>query len=259
MNHLNDRIVDVLLTRSLVDSMNFIRPLYRKGWTVEGCPSIDIVEAKKFIDDSYLLTATRYYDWIIFCSRHAVKILFDRMRIDETLSYFVKSKKIAVVGPETAKVVQGYGVNVDFIPDDYSAAGIVKQFKQRKITNQSILLPIGDRSDNFLKTKLIEMGNQCTSVVLYHNSIPKSTVGRTLNRLKSSPIRCLAATSPSAMQNLFDIAKEESMLNLIANIPVASIGASTTRACQEIGLDVRIQAEESTLTGLADAIINYYE
>lgn len=259
MSNINDQCVDVVLTRSIIDSMNFTRPLYNKGWSVEGCPSIDIVEAKTFIDSPNPIISTHYYDWLIFCSRHAVKFLLDRMSADGTLSYFIKSKKIVAVGPETAKVVRGYGVKVDFIPDEYSAAGIIRHFKQRNITNQSILLPIGDRSDSYLKRELVNLGNQCTSVVLYHNVIPKSVIGSTLNRLKSSTIRCVAATSPSAMQNLVEVAKEKNMLDIIENASVASIGESTTRACKEMGFDVLIQAEVSTLAGLADAIINHYE
>lgn len=242
----------LLLTRSLRDAPCFSNLLRRYKWRVIGCRAIQIVEEA---DLTHLDFLSGYYDWIIFNSRYSVQILFGLLEKEGLLDFFVETKKIFAVGPETAKVVRSYGVEVDLMPHVYAAAGVVEAFKRNGITQQQVLLTAGDQSDSWLTKQLDALGNQCTMVEVYKNQAPKSLPSYIYQTLSSGDVSCLAVTSPSAVLNLLSMTQLRPHRENILEIPVASIGPTTSKACGSLGFNVIAESETHTLRGLAETIL----
>lgn len=244
----------LLLTRSLRDAPQFSRILRRHNWRVLGCPSIQIVENP--IQDN-LDFLSNYYDWIIFNSRYAVTILFETLKKQGMLDYFIKAKRICAVGPETARVIRSYGIEVDLVPATFSAKGVVELFKRFGISQQQILLTMGDRSDTWLTRELDALGNQCTPVEVYRNLAPRSLPDFVCDSLQTGNISFLAVTSPSAVYNLLSVPRLQPWLEELKSIPVASIGPTTSSACRTLGFRVEIESRSHTLDGLAESLVNH--
>lgn len=242
----------LVLTRSLRDAPHFAQLMQRHQYKMLGCPTIEIVENPALYNFDVL---SGYYDWILFNSRYSVQVLFGLLKRRGLLQYFVKAKKICAVGPETARVVAGFGVQVDLVPDVFAAAGIVDAFKRNGISQQQILLATGDRSDAWLRLQLEALGNQCTPVEVYQNSAPRTLPQNVTEHLASGHTSCLAVTSPSAIFNLLTVTRDHICEESLRRIPVASIGRKTTDACRSLGFNVVIESQRHTLHDLAQSII----
>jgi uroporphyrinogen-III synthase len=186
-----------------------------------------------------------------------VHILFGILKRHGLLNYFVKAKRICAIGPETAKVVQSHGVQVDYVPDVYASTGIVKLFKRNGISRQQILLTAGDKSDDWLMKQLDALGNQCTLIEVYKNNAPKKLPQFVCDSILKGNISCLAVTSPSAIFNLLSVPQLSVDRSALMAIPVASIGPMTSEACSSLGLNVIVESSSHTLNGLAESIVNH--
>ncbi len=248
----NTNTKTVLVTRSLLHAGNFTNPLENSLWRAVGCPSIDIVTHPHFSMGNIL---SSFYDWIIFSSRYAVKILFEELKSRGNLEFFLKAKRICAVGPETAKVIQSYGVTVDLIPDTFTAQGIVSAFTKRKIHNQTILLPMGDRSCNWLARQLDSLSNQCTPMMVYKNNAPRTIPDEVREKIASRGFSCIAVTSPSAIINLISHCTESEWNNL-RSTPVISIGPTTTSMCLQLGMEITAESSICTMKGLANTLLS---
>lgn len=241
----------VLVTRSLLHAKNFTNPLEKSCWRAVGCPSIDIVTHHHF---SVVEALSQCYDWIIFSSRYAVKILFESLKSRGKLKFFLKAKKICAVGTETAKVIVSYGARVDLIPDAFTAQGIIDAFVKRKIRNQNILLPMGDRSCNWIVKQLDLLSNQCTPIMVYKNSAPTEIPCEVRDAIARAAFSCVAVTPPSAIVNLVSHCSDREWSHL-RNTPVISIGPTTSNMCLQLGMNVKAESKICTMAGLAQTIL----
>ncbi|WP_250658132.1 uroporphyrinogen-III synthase [Alkalimarinus coralli] len=245
----------VLLTRSLREASGFSKQLRSHQWRIIGCPMIQVIEHPKHVNLDYL---SGYYDWIIFNSRFSVHILFESLKKQGILNYFMKAKKVCAVGPATAKIVEKYGFTVDLMPDVFAAKGIVDSFRRKGITRQQVLLTMGDRSDDWLMNQLDALGNQVTPVTVYKNQKPPTLPNYVRDSIASGSISCIAVTSPSAMFNLLSFPELTEHHNSLKSIPIASIGPKTSIACEELGFNILLESPQHTLIGLANTITSQY-
>jgi uroporphyrinogen III methyltransferase/synthase len=61
-------------------------------------------------------------------------------------------------------------------------------------------------------------------------------------------------TSASSVTNFVDAVGRD----LVRQAPAASIGPVTSQAARAAGLDVVVEATESTIPGLVDAVVDYF-
>ena len=108
----------IVVTRSLAQARNLSDALERYGASIIEFPTIDI---KLLIDD--IPTTMDNVDWIVFTSANAVRGLHASAKTENLKLRFPKSK-ICCVGPATEVVAQKAGLNVDLLPDVYTAGNV---------------------------------------------------------------------------------------------------------------------------------------
>jgi uroporphyrinogen-III synthase len=182
----------------------------------------------------------------------------DRAR---TLKLAPQARRIAAIGPATAKAIQQTGLapEVDLIPEHY----IAESFAEALIPHApgaSMLLVRAAAARDILPETLSAAGANLTLAEAYQTLIPESSIAA-LRKLFAAPTPQLDAitfTSASTAQNLAALL-ESAVLTIPARTTLASIGPITSQAMRDLGLNPTLEAEESTIPALAEALNRYFK
>ncbi|WP_299524017.1 uroporphyrinogen-III synthase [uncultured Methanobrevibacter sp.] len=155
-------------------------------------------------------------DWIVFTSPTTITSL--------NLFYpdFLENLdcKVAVIGNKTGKIAKNQGVNVDLIPDDFTAEGLLEEFEKRNITNQIIGIPRTASARAVLPEGLEKLNNKVILAEAYKSLFPmdEGKINDLIAKIKNKEIDAITFTSPLTVSNFFKIAKnKEELANLLSN------------------------------------------
>ena len=195
------------------------------------------------------------YEWIIFTSVNAVDIFFNELISQNMDIRDLKGIKICAIGPATEKRMIDRGLRVDSIPDEYRAEGIIEELKPRIVPGQWVLLPRARGAREILPDSLHKLGAHVNEVYLYE-AITASKVSReSLDRIMNGTVDYLTFTSSSTVTNFVKIVGEENVARITGQIKVACIGPITADTAKKMGFTVHITAEEYTISGLLQALV----
>lgn len=234
----------LLLTRPTPDDPAWADSLAAHGIMVHSLAIITKVPTP------FTLPPLSQFDWLLFTSAAGAQYFFST---SPPLSQ--SSLAIAVVGSETAKVVQQYGFEPDFIPTVYAGATAATEWIQtHPIKERRILWPCGNQALPTAQTLLEAHGAQVTPLVVYQTQGDTSPeMKATLHRTLANGVEILAFASPSAVQAFAQMATVE------AHQLIACIGPTTTQAAQGCFNRADIEAAPHTFRGLAQAIIAHLQ
>ncbi len=241
----------IVVTRAREQAKNFVRLIEERGGKALIFPTVAFKAATENFGNA--LSNALHFDWIVFSSANAVRF-FDLQWLKNS------SLKVAAVGKKTAHLLQKNNIQVDLVPDDFSAKGLLYVFKTMEIKDQKFLLPVSNLSRDELKNGLTELGAIVQTVVVYQTVANKEFPSeKFLNLLRQNAIDVITFFSPSAFRFLLDLTGREA-LNLIQerSVAVAAIGRTTAEAIKSAGVPVTIEAKESTGEGLVQAIVDYF-
>jgi uroporphyrinogen-III synthase len=157
------------------------------------------------------------------------------------------------VGPATADALLAHGISVDVTPERFVAEGVLEVLARRDDVHGSrVLYVAAEGARDVLPNGLTTLGARVDVVPIYR-SVPDDDAADAMRAFSSEAgERSLVAfTSASAVRAYVDGVGRD----LAARVPVASIGPSTSAAAREAGLDVRVEAAQSTIPALVDAIV----
>lgn len=248
----------IVLTKERAGIEDAIIPLEDLGAEIIFFPTIKIVPLADYSKtDKYLLNL-EYYNYLILTSVNAVEMFFDRIdKLGIPLNRLTQS--IAAIGIKTGDMCKEYGLNVNLIPDEFSAEGMVKLFSVEKITGQKILIPASSLSRDYLQKNLTDLGNEVDAVPIYDVEIIDSEESReTIEYLKNEKADLFAFTSPSNYKNFCLLLKLVNPASYFENVDVAAIGSVTQKAIENNGVKVSIIPNEFTIESLVKKIVEYY-
>ena len=191
------------------------------------------------------------YDWLIFTSQNAVAIFWEQLLGRGRDARALAGLKIAAVGPATAGALLEHGITVDVIPQRFVAEGLLEIMRARDdVTGGKVLYITAEGARDVLPAGLREIGAELTVIEAYR-SIPDGAGVETLARaIEAGKIDLATFTSASAVRGYIDAVGEE----LALRVPAASIGPQTSEALREAGIEVKAEAEESTIDGLVAVV-----
>ncbi|MBT6230991.1 MAG: uroporphyrinogen-III synthase, partial [Candidatus Scalindua sp.] len=76
-----------------------------------------------------------------------------------------------------------------------------------------------------------------------------------LDKLKDGEVDIVTFTSASTVKNFVKIIGEDNLSTFKDNVQFASIGPITNESAEEMNIDISIKAEEYTIPGLVQAIV----
>jgi len=186
----------VLITRQLEQSEKFSSLLNKENIRNFILPVLCIKNIKPNIND---IKNLRKSNLIIFTSQNSVISLMKDLPQDE-----LYSKKIAVIGKSTEKVLNEIKINVDIVPkSDFTSESLVQEIKKNKIQNEKIIIIKGIGGRNFLHEELSKNNIVFNDLNVYERYLPNN-----INKVPQSiwdDISHICITSTNILKNLIEV------------------------------------------------------
>jgi uroporphyrinogen III methyltransferase / synthase len=198
------------------------------------------------------------YDWAILTSTYGAQLFIRRLQERKISAESRKTPKICAIGPATAKILREGGLQVDLIPDDFVAEGVLRALEKSSgglqgLAGKRILLPRAQEARDVLPQSLCSAGAVVNVVPCYRNFL--GTVPQEVKqRLKASPPDLLVFTSASAVNNFLTIMGNSEGQRMLHSATTAALGPVTAAAMQTHGRKADILPEENTIPSLLQAI-----
>jgi uroporphyrinogen-III synthase len=221
-------------------------------------PTIEIAPPSDFAPLDAALARLHTFHWLIFTSANAVEAFHLRLS-NATLP---PSLRIASIGPATSRAIEKlFGTKPSLVPPVAVAESLAEslialtQNPQEAPSSRFLLFPRAEDTRYVLETALKQTEMQLTSVAVYRNIIPESSVAaiRQLFTPGNYP-DAITFTSSSTATNLLALL-EVSGLTLPLEIPRISIGPITTQTLRDLHISPTAEAAEPTIPYLAAAVI----
>jgi uroporphyrinogen-III synthase len=246
----------ILVTRALGQASALAALLAERGAEPVLIPAIELAPPRSWCALDAALASIRSFDWLLFTSANAVHAYATRAR---TLGLSPQARRVAVIGPATARAVQETGVasEIDLMPPKYVAEAFVEALTPHA-AGASILLVRAAHARDVLPDALTAAGAQLTVAEAYQNVVPPASV-EALHRLLApgATLDAVTFTSASTAGNLHALL-EQATLVLPASTALASIGPITSQAMRDLGWIPTVEASESTIPALVEALAGYF-
>lgn len=197
------------------------------------------------------ITGIADYDWLIFTSQNAVAIFWEQLLGAGRDSRALAGVKIAAVGPATAGALLERGITVDLIPKRFVAEGLLEMLRERDMAGARVLYVTAQGARDALPDGLEEMRAGVTVIEAYKSIPDGQGIAKLTRAIEACKVDLATFTSASSVKAYVEAVGDE----LALRVPAASIGEKTSDALREAGIEVRREAEESTIDGLVAAVV----
>ena len=176
-------------------------------------------------------------DWIIFTSPTTI-VSLNKFHPD-----FIKtlSCKLAVIGNKTGKLAEKNGMTVDLMPEDFTAEGLIEEFKKRGITDKVIGIPRTASARPVLPEELEKLGNEIILAEAYKSLFPmdEDAVKDLISKIENRKIDAITFTSPLTVENFFEIVDDKQKIAklLSENLLTVCIGPITAKVLEKYDID----------------------
>ncbi|MDY6820961.1 MAG: uroporphyrinogen-III synthase [Deferribacterota bacterium] len=213
--------MNVLVTRTPEQSVNFINLLSKNGFYPFLLPLIRIEKLDYKLDDIN-------YDYIVFTSKNACKYFLDSIS-----KFNLNLCNVIAVGSKTAEALEKAGINVNYIPEEYSQSGLIRLFDELGVSNKKILIPGSSKRDTELIDYLCKKNCLVKTLDIYETKSVKYPDSYVENFIKDNNINIITLFSPSAAKSLIS----QVDINLLHSIKIVSIGIKTANFLNKYNLE----------------------
>ena len=253
----------VLITRSAGQSSKFSDLLQQQGANVLEMPALEITPPSSWTDLDKAIANLASFDWLILTSANGVNYFCDRLVTQGKDARTLAGIKIAVVGKKTAATLKQKNLQPDFIPPDFVADSLVANFPE-ELTQKKILFPrVETGGREVLVKELTAKGAEVVEVAAYESGCPQKIDSNIWQALQQKQIDIITFASSKTVKNFVRLVEQElnnntqiTLQSILENVCIASIGPQTSKTCQELFGRVDVEAQEYTLEGLTQAIVN---
>ena len=252
----------VLVTRSAKQSSNFTNLLQQQGATVIEMPAIEICPPSSWEELDSAIAYLQDFHWLILTSANGVEYFCNRLIAKGLDARDLAGVKIAVVGKKTAATLKKWGLQPDFIPSDFVADSLAEEFPE-VIAAQKLLFPrVETGGREVLVQQLTAQGAEVVEVAAYQSGCPAQISPTALQALQQQAVDVITFASSKTVKNFSQLLEaaltsHSETNSLLKDVCIASIGPQTSHACRKCLGRCDIEAEEYTLEGLTQAVVQW--
>ena len=175
-------------------------------------------------------------DWIVFTSPTTI------VSLNKFYPDFIPTLncKLAVIGNKTGKLAEKNGLKVDLMPEDFTAEGLIEEFKKRGITDNMIGIPRTASARPILPQELEKLGNEVILAEAYKSLFPmdEKTIKELFEKIENGDIDAITFTSPLTVANFFEVSDDKKKLTRLLNdnLLTVSIGPITARVLDKYNI-----------------------
>lgn len=243
----------VIVTRAESQASTLSEKLRELGAEVEECPVIKFTAPSDTSDIDAAISELDQFDWVLFTSANGVEWFVRRLMEQGRDIRSLGSARIGAIGPKTAAAIEELKVTVDYVPEKYVAESVVDEFPE-DLTGKRVLIPRAKEARMELVEGLENKGAKVTLACVYETVIDASSAPEIQKAVSAGEVDIVTFTSASTVRNFFTLLGD---VKLPARVLTACIGPITADAARDYGLEPKVIAEEYTIEGLVDAILQY--
>ena len=175
-------------------------------------------------------------DWIVFTSPTTI------VSLNQFYPDFIPNLncKLAVIGNKTGKLAEKNGLTVDLMPQDFTAEGLIEEFRKRGITGKVIGIPRTASARPILPQELEKLGNEIILAEAYKSLFPmdEKAIKELFEKIENGEIDAITFTSPLTVENFFEVADDKQKLAGLLNdhLLTVSIGPITARVLDKYNI-----------------------
>ncbi|HZT70189.1 MAG TPA: uroporphyrinogen-III C-methyltransferase [Terriglobia bacterium] len=220
-------------------------------------PAIEIRDPQSWVPLDEAIQRLEEFDYLIFTSANGVKKFLGRLHACGRDVRDLKGLQIGAIGPGTASELSATGIRADFLPEEYRAEGLIECIQGIDIRGKKFLIPRAKIARDILPRTLEERGAQVEVVEAYETTQPDYARGE-LKQLLSPAPDAITFTSSSTVNNFVKLLDQHYLRGVMDSAALVSIGPITSATIRKHGLRVSIEARESTIKGLVQALQDYF-
>ena len=255
----------IAVTRTRIQASDLAARLRALGATVLELPTIDIAPPPSYQEVDAAIARLAGYRFMVFTSVNGVKGFFARLERAGLDTRALACSRIAAIGPATAAALAERGITADFVPEEYRAEAVAEHLIEAGLADGDwVLIPRALEARDVLPQMLKTHGARVNVAPVYRTVSPtRRSVEGALARIMAGEVDGITFTSSSTVRNFVGLVREhlgcetdaEAAAALPAEMSCYSIGPITTNTACELGFVIAAQAEEYTVAGLVDALV----
>jgi uroporphyrinogen III methyltransferase/synthase len=199
------------------------------------------------------------YRWVVFTSQNTVRVVCDRMVEWGRSPRDLGAVSVAAIGPATASALVERGVTPDLVPPRFVAEAVVDALAARGgLRGARVLLPRATEARDALPAGLLAHGAVVDVIAVYRTvGVMGGAEGAGLaHEIEAGAIDAVMFTSSSTVRHFVELVGREAAT--APRYAAAVIGPVTAATAREVGLPVRVEADEYTVSGLVEAVRRYF-
>ncbi len=251
----------ILVTRAATQSGQFCDRLQELGARAIEMPALVIGPPSSWEALDSAIAQLSSFHWLILTSHNAVDCFFARLEASGKDARSLFGIKIAVVGKKTAESLRSHSLQPDFIPPNFVADSLVENFPDN-LQNCKILFPrVESGGREVLVKEFTAKGAQVIEAPAYQSCCPETIDPIALAALENQAVNIITFASSKTVQNFCRLIAQSPELSRsqdwLQNVCIASIGPETSKSCYDLLGKVDVEAQEYTLDGLSEAIVQW--
>jgi uroporphyrinogen-III synthase len=254
---------NILITRASDQTESLVRELEARGAKPVLQPMISFHPPHDIAPLDKALRDLRTFDWLLLTSANAVRALVERSQslgVDVMNSF--AAVRIAAVGPVTAEAARKAGLPISRVATKHQGLALAEEFSA-ELAHKRVLLPRSNLASSDLPDALRRLGAQVTEVIAYR-TFATEPEGEGQNQFSSGRLEAILFFSPSAVRNFlnWDEGKGGQVLRSMSDVSrrtaVIAVGPVTASALREAGLRNIVQAANTTVPAVIEALESFF-
>lgn len=188
-------------------------------------------------------------DVLIFTSRYGVESFMKNLKESKLDIRCLSKTKIAVIGKQTAKTLESFGVFADWMPEQAGEDALANFLKNKISITDCVWHMKGTMGGEDLKDILKQICD-------FHEKILYENVEKTEEEAAQISDYCgISFSCASSVRRFFAKMEEEEAKIWKEKMPCFSIGNKTTKQLRKLGVHKIFQAEETTYLSMKQKIL----
>jgi uroporphyrinogen III methyltransferase/synthase len=247
----------IVVTRAKEQAPEFMDLLSSYGAEAISFPTLQLAPPPSWAEMDAAIERIERYDWIIFTSVNGVQSFRKRLATLRKDLRLLKGISLCAIGPQTAAEVEAWGLQVDLVPSEFKAEGVLQALEGRGIAGKRFLIPRAKEAREILPEEIQKKGGKVDVVPVYQSVRPDHDRASLETLLRGKKVDVITFASSSTLRNFMEILGPQRR-SWLAGSAIACIGPITAETAREFGLKVDVIPGEYTLPALAESIVDYF-
>jgi len=244
----------VLVTRAEEQATELITRLQELGADVVHVPAIRFDPPPSWDSLDRLLDSPDDFDWVVFTSANGVRFFAERSYEKGLAPRNLLHAKVAAVGKSTADSLRAIGIEPDAVPERFRGTEIMALLPERQDGVCTAIVRALEGREELIRA-IREKGGEVHLAIAYQTRGLDRLPDDAREALLEGRIDALTFTSPSTAENILRPLSAKELSIVASRAKFVSIGPTTTVALAGLGVAGSVEAGESTVEGLVEAVM----